>query len=104
MDHRKISSRLHRVAAVITFLYFFLHVFYVQRRMRRSKMSPLDLLRGDNTMWPQKHDLTEFGQTLKWFLGLGERPRFGAPSDSWTAPGSNPLPCINGPRIVCSKS
>ncbi len=73
----EVTGFVHRVAAVITFLYFFLHVYYVQRRMRRAKMKFSELLKGENTLLPQKHDVTEFVQTVKWFLGLGPRPDYG---------------------------
>jgi predicted CXXCH cytochrome family protein len=72
----EVTGFIHRVAAVITFLYFGLHVGYLIRKKRRREMSFRDMLAGENTLMFRKKDLVDFYQTVKWFLGLGPRPEY----------------------------
>ncbi len=73
----EVTGFIHRVAAIITFVYFILHVGYVIRKKRRLGLSMKRLLTGENTLAVRKTDLIEFGQTMKWFMGLGPRPNYG---------------------------
>ncbi len=68
---------IHRVCAVATFGYFFVHLWDLARRLRRSKRPALRWMFGPNTMLPTLTDLREFIGTLKWFFGRGPRPRYG---------------------------
>ncbi len=68
---------IHRVCAIITFFYFFMHVFDLLRTKRRQKQSWKQVLRGSSSMLPSKTDLHELIGTLKWFIGLGKRPEYG---------------------------
>jgi len=73
----QVTGFIHRVSAVITFLYFFLHIRDVLRRKRQSKASWKEMLTGEDTLAPRMEDAKEFGQTMKWFLGKGPRPNYG---------------------------
>jgi len=73
----EVTGFVHRFAAIVTFLYFFLHLYYVVRRMRRARMRPIEILKGPDTLMFQKQDVVDFGRTIKWFLGLGPRPDYG---------------------------
>ena len=77
MGGAEVTGFIHRVAAIITFLYFFLHVGYLIKKKRRRGVSLKHMLTGENTLAPRKSDLVEFGQTIKWFLGIGPRPEYG---------------------------
>jgi cytochrome b subunit of formate dehydrogenase len=77
MGGAEVTGFIHRVAAIITFLYFFLHVGYLIKKKRRRGVSLKHMLTGENTLAPRKSDLVEFGQTIKWFLGVGPRPQYG---------------------------
>ncbi len=77
MGGYEVSGFIHRVAAVITFAYFFLHLGYLIKKKRRRKTSLRTMLSGENTLWFRKQDIIEFGQTVKWFLGIGPRPGYG---------------------------
>lgn len=77
MGGAEVTGFIHRVAAIITFLYFGLHVGYLIRKKRTRRVSAKHLLTGENTLAPRKNDLIEFGQTIKWFLGIGPRPQYG---------------------------
>ena len=65
---------LHRVFALVTFLYFGLHLAYVARLVARGRRG---VFWGPDSMIPQPRDAVQFVQHLRYFLGLGPRPRFG---------------------------
>lgn len=72
---------LHRVFAIVTFGYFITHLLYLVHFFRhKSKESLLSYLIGPNSMVPTLHDLRDLYGNVKWFIGLGPRPRF----DRWT--------------------
>jgi cytochrome b subunit of formate dehydrogenase len=73
----KVTGVIHRFAAVITFIYFGLHVGYLIRKKKNRKISFKNLLSGENSLIPTKQDLKELIQTFKWFVGLGPRPQYG---------------------------
>ena len=67
---------LHRVCAIITFGYFALHVGSLTYRMVRGG----DWKRffwGPDSMVPQPRDFVQLWQHVRYFVGLGPRPRFG---------------------------
>jgi cytochrome b subunit of formate dehydrogenase len=80
MGGYEVTGYVHRYAAVITFIYFGLHIGYLIRKKRQFRMSLKDMLTGEDTLLFRKTDLVECGQTIKWFLGLGPRPKYG----KWT--------------------
>ncbi len=68
---------IHRIAAVITFGYFFSHLAMLIRLKSKQKISLKQLIFGKNSMWFKKSDIVEFWHSMKWFLGLGPRPQYG---------------------------
>ncbi|RUM41521.1 MAG: hypothetical protein DSY70_01170 [Desulfobulbus sp.] len=74
----KVLGILHRIGAVLTFAYFFLHFILIFQNWRKNDKSLLGFL-FDKTigMVPNFQDAKEIGQTLKWFVGKGPRPRYG---------------------------
>jgi cytochrome b subunit of formate dehydrogenase len=68
---------IHRVCAVITFGYFFTHLWSVVRSFRRSHKTLGKFLFGPDTILPKWSDVRELMQTLRWFVGRGPRPRYG---------------------------
>jgi len=68
---------IHRVCAVITFFYFAWHVVDVVRKKRASGKSWLKFLLDPDSMLPNKQDWVDLKGTVKWFIGLGPRPRYG---------------------------
>lgn len=73
----EVTGFIHRVAAIITFLYFGLHIGYLFNKRKIKGGSFSKLLKGENSLVPNKRDLIEFGQTFKWFIGKGPRPQYG---------------------------
>lgn len=72
----EVTGSLHRFAAVITFFYFFGHLLYLIVKARK-KGGVFKLLKGEDSLMPNKNDLKEFGATMKWFFGKGPRPEYG---------------------------
>ncbi|KAA3615305.1 MAG: hypothetical protein DWQ05_14685 [Calditrichaeota bacterium] len=72
-----VTGYAHRYAAIITGLYFVLHLGYLIRKLKNKKVSFKNMFSGEDTLVPRWHDVVEFWQTIKWFLGLGKRPKYG---------------------------
>jgi thiosulfate reductase cytochrome b subunit len=68
------TAVLHRIAAVLTFGYFAVHVGVLMHRIFVRKEQ--GLLWGWRSMVPRARDLTDMWRNFKWFLYMGERPRF----------------------------
>ncbi|MBU2491539.1 MAG: cytochrome b/b6 domain-containing protein [Bacteroidetes bacterium] len=77
MGGYEVTGFIHRFAAIITFLYFFLHSSYLIKKARTREGGFFSLLKGENSLVPNKRDFIEFVQTMKWFLGMGPRPQYG---------------------------
>ncbi len=71
------AGYIHRLAAAIMVGVFITHIVDLVRRKRREKRSWMGLIFGPDSMLPNRRDLTDFIGSIKWFLGMGERPRFG---------------------------
>ncbi|MEW6702112.1 MAG: cytochrome b/b6 domain-containing protein [Bacteroidota bacterium] len=72
-----VTGFIHRVAAVITFIYFALHIGYLIHKIRTKKSKLTSFLHGENSLIPNKRDFTELAATMKWFVGKGPRPEYG---------------------------
>jgi cytochrome b subunit of formate dehydrogenase len=68
---------IHRAAAVITFGYFFYHLFSIYKEKRRQKLSWLKFIFHKNSLMFNLQDVKDFFATVKWFLGFGPRPPYG---------------------------
>lgn len=73
----KVTGFIHRFAAIITFVYFGLHIFYLYRKKKEKKISFIYFFKGENSLVPNKNDLKELIATTKWFIGKGPRPEYG---------------------------
>ena len=69
---------LHRFFAIVTFVYFGLHLAYVLRLL--ILRGPRQVLWGPDSMVPQPRDFKQLVQHLRHFVGRGPAPRF----DRWT--------------------
>ncbi len=77
MGGYEVTGFIHRAAAVITFAYFVMHIGYLFKKKRHKGRSVKQMFGGERTLWFRKQDFIEFGQTIKWFLGIGPRPGYG---------------------------
>lgn len=73
----EVSGLIHRVAAVIISICFFLHLGQIIFSVKNKKRTLKELITGENSLMPRKQDLIEFVQNCKWFMGIGPRPNFG---------------------------
>jgi cytochrome b subunit of formate dehydrogenase len=71
------AGYLHRFFAAVTFAYFALHLGYVARLVALRRPG---IFWGPDSMVPQPRDVVQLYQHVRYFLGLGPRPRF----DRWT--------------------
>jgi len=71
------AGYIHRVCAVITFFYFFAHLYFLLRDKRRDHKTWSEYLFKSESMLPSRTDLSEAWATLKWFVGGGKRPQYG---------------------------
>jgi len=68
---------IHRAAAMAMFGIFVVHIVDVILRKRRDHASWKATLLGPKSMMFGAKDLADFIGSLKWFLGVGQRPRYG---------------------------
>ncbi len=71
------AGNIHRFAAVITFGYFGFHVASLIRMKFKRHIPFRKFLFGKESLMFNKQDLRDFRDTLKWFLGRGNRPEYG---------------------------
>lgn len=69
---------LHRVFAIVTFIYFGMHIGFVAYLYFKKKKK--DIFWGPDSMIPQPKDFIELYKHFRWFIGKGEKPQF----DRWT--------------------
>jgi cytochrome b subunit of formate dehydrogenase len=87
------ARALHRFGAVVTFIYFGLHVLSLLGKCWKGRKKGRDpesgklrfkrfwgVVFGPDSMMPTKQDWRDFAAHNKWFFGKGERPQF----DRWT--------------------
>ena len=71
------AGTIHRFAAVIMFSVFITHLIHLRKLKRKKYGTWKALLFGENSMVMNKRDWQEFVASIKWFLGKGERPKYG---------------------------
>jgi len=71
------AGYIHRFCALLTFLYFGLHLAYAARYIINHRDFEIF---GPDSMLPRFKDLRDFIGQIKWFLGKGPKPQF----DRWT--------------------
>src|SRR3990172_5580487 len=71
------AAYIHRVCAVITFVYFLIHIIDLVRQKREAGTTWWQYLTGPNSMLPRRKDWEDLKATFKWFIGLGPRPAYG---------------------------
>ena len=89
----EVARALHRFGAMVTFLYFGLHLFALVKSAWRNRhglrdpetgrLGPRRLWRvlfGPDSMVPSKQDWRDFVAHQKWFFQKGDKPQF----DRWT--------------------
>jgi cytochrome b subunit of formate dehydrogenase len=70
----EVAGWLHRVCALLLIVVFLLHLMRMARRLIGKK--DYSVIWGPRSMVPQWKDVTDLVGHLRWFLGLGPRPRF----------------------------
>lgn len=68
---------IHRFSAVIMISVFTIHLISIVKMKRKEKKTWFQMLLGPDSMLFNKKDLQDFIGSMKWFLGMGERPQYG---------------------------
>ncbi len=68
---------LHRIAAIVLLTVFAVHIRDVFRQKKASKQTWLQMITGPDSIIFNGRDLKEFSQSVKWFFGMGPRPKYG---------------------------
>jgi cytochrome b subunit of formate dehydrogenase len=71
------AGYIHRAAALLMIGLFITHITDLVRSKRRLAQSWRSVLFGADTMLPTRKDLSDFVASIKWFLGIGARPKYG---------------------------
>ncbi len=71
------AGMIHRLCAILTFVYFGMHLFHLFQVKRNEGVSWLSFIFHPESLVPNLRDIKEFFQTLRWFFGGGERPDYG---------------------------
>jgi len=69
-----VTHRLHRLFATILIAVFLTHIGRLLERVILKK--DYSIFWGPSSMVPQPRDITEMYRHLRWFVGLGDRPKF----------------------------
>ena len=72
-----VAGNIHRFAAVITFGYFFFHLYTLINTKIRQRIPFMRFVFGKNSLMFNMQDIRDFGATVKWFVGLGPKPSYG---------------------------
>lgn len=68
---------IHRFSAVIMILVFTMHIIDILRQKKKEKKSWIMMVFDTDSMMFNKKDLHDLIDSIKWFLGKGERPEYG---------------------------
>jgi len=72
------AGYVHRAAATLMFGIFATHLWDLNRKRKQEHGGSFwKLLTGPDTMLFTRRDLSEFMRSIKWFVGVGPRPRYG---------------------------
>lgn len=71
------AGTLHRFSAVIMIIVFVTHVVDLFRLRKKEFGSFKNMIKSSNSMLFNKKDWRDFIDSLKWFIGKGERPEYG---------------------------
>jgi cytochrome b subunit of formate dehydrogenase len=73
----EILGALHRLMAIVTFMYFALNFVLLYQNWKKSGKSLVQYLLQKDSLIPNLNDAKELVQTFKWFFGLGPQPQYG---------------------------
>ncbi|MDH3372058.1 MAG: cytochrome c3 family protein [Gammaproteobacteria bacterium] len=68
---------LHRVAAIMLLVVAIVHLRDVIRRKKAKRQTWRQVITGPDSIIFNGRDFREFIQSIKWFFGLGSRPKYG---------------------------
>ena len=72
-----VMGKIHRIGAIVTFLYFATHLFQLFVLFVRRKITIIGLLKEQYSLIPLPRDLIDVKDNLLYFIGKGPKPEFG---------------------------
>ncbi|HKI87792.1 MAG TPA: cytochrome c3 family protein [Draconibacterium sp.] len=72
-----VAGVIHRIAAVITFGYFFFHVISLLKVKFKKGIKVSKFIFSSNSLMFNRKDIRDFWASMKWFTGIGPRPNYG---------------------------
>lgn len=72
-----IAGIIHRIAAVITFGYFFYHLVSLIKIKIKRNIRVNEFIFSSSSLMFNRQDIRDFWASIKWFVGLGPRPQYG---------------------------
>ena len=73
----KVAGSIHRFAAVITFGYFLFHVVSLLKIKFKKGVKVSKFIFSSNSLMFNRKDIQDFWASIKWFIGIGPRPKYG---------------------------
>jgi cytochrome b subunit of formate dehydrogenase len=71
------AGYIHRFAAVIMISVFVIHIVNLSKTKKQENLSWLGFIFNKDSMMFNKKDWIDFRDSMKWFIGKGERPQYG---------------------------
>lgn len=72
-----VAGIIHRFAALITFGYFIFHVVSLLKIKVKKGIKVSKFIFSSNSLMFNKKDIKDFWASIKWFIGIGKRPKYG---------------------------
>lgn len=71
------AGYIHRFAAVIMVSVFITHLINLFKTKKRENLTLMKFIFNKDSMMFNKKDWNDFKDSMKWFIGKGERPQYG---------------------------
>ncbi len=71
------AGYIHRFAAVIMISVFIIHIVNLLKNKKKENLSWKGFIFNKDSMMFNRKDWIDFRDSMKWFLGKGERPQYG---------------------------
>ncbi len=71
------AGYIHRFAALIMVSIFITHLINLARTRKKENISWIKFIFSKDSMMFNKKDWNDFKDSMKWFIGMGERPEYG---------------------------
>ncbi len=71
------AGLIHRLSALMTFTYFGAHFVFLYKNWKKSGKKLKEFIFDQEGLMPNWNDVKEMAQSLRWFIGHKEQPKYG---------------------------